>query len=532
MAIPSTQASNASIYTTYGVFLVFGLVVAWRFSNRKEFLAAIRSQPAIPLAFNFIASAMGCGILLTYPEIGIVAGVQGVLVYALSSALPIMLFAFVGPLVRKNCPEGFVLTQWVFQRFGYFAGLYLGILTILTMFLYMASELTSIQALVELLTGMNGLPVVIVECVVTTIYTTWGGFHTSFFTDNVQGVMMTLLLVVVSIAMGTNIEIDRSQIAASGLTGSTRLGWQLLYILPVAIASNDCFLSGFWLRTFASRNDKELKIACAVATVVIFVYLTLCGFTGIIADWSHVYPGDPPQDAYLAFFLIVQTLPSWVVCFVLVFGVALSTAVFDSLQSAMVSSVSNDIFRNKLPTKYVRCLVIVVMIPAIFVALKSPNVLQIFLISDLISAAAMPSILLGLSPHLYFLNGFDIIVSGLGGILTVFIFGCIYYGSASGGGSLLLLMNGLYGDDWSAFGAFVAAPVGSLISLVASVLLRAVVYYTYSKATGTKFTVFKKQFKLPVEMNIVDPINTTEEYACTDEESLRNSGNLVKDAHF
>ncbi|KAK9263226.1 hypothetical protein V1519DRAFT_382958 [Lipomyces tetrasporus] len=56
MAIPSTQASNASIYTTYGVFLVFGLVVAWRFSNRKEFLAAIRSQPAIPLAFNFIAS--------------------------------------------------------------------------------------------------------------------------------------------------------------------------------------------------------------------------------------------------------------------------------------------------------------------------------------------------------------------------------------------------------------------------------------------------------------------------------------------
>ncbi|KAK9333153.1 hypothetical protein V1520DRAFT_271044 [Lipomyces starkeyi] len=56
MAIPSTQISNACIYTTYGVFLVFGLLVAWKFSNRKEFLAAIRSQPAIPLAFNFIAS--------------------------------------------------------------------------------------------------------------------------------------------------------------------------------------------------------------------------------------------------------------------------------------------------------------------------------------------------------------------------------------------------------------------------------------------------------------------------------------------
>ncbi|KAK9370201.1 hypothetical protein V1509DRAFT_330234 [Lipomyces kononenkoae] len=56
MGIPSPQASNACMFTTYGVFLVFGLLVAWRYSNKKEFLAAIKSQPAIPLAFNFVAS--------------------------------------------------------------------------------------------------------------------------------------------------------------------------------------------------------------------------------------------------------------------------------------------------------------------------------------------------------------------------------------------------------------------------------------------------------------------------------------------
>ncbi|KAK9465975.1 hypothetical protein V1512DRAFT_29731 [Lipomyces arxii] len=455
---------------------------------------------------------MGCGILLTYPEIGIVAGVQGVLVYALSSSLPIMLFALVGPLVRRSCPEGFVLTQWVFQRFGYLPGLYLGVLTILTMFLYMASELTSIQQLVELLTGVNGLPIVIVECVVTTIYTTWGGFQTSFFTDNVQGIMMTLLLVVVAIAMGTNIDIDRAQIAASNLTGSTKLGWQLLYILPVAIASNDCFMSGFWLRTFASRNDKELYIACGLATFVIFVYLLLTGFTGIIADWAHIYPGDPPQDAYLAFFLIVQTLPKWVICFVLVFGVALSTAVMDSLQSAMVSSVSNDIFRNKLHDMYVRALVIVVMVPAVVVALRSPNVLQIYLISDLISAAAMPSILLGLVPQLYFINGFDVIISGCGGVLTVFIFGCIYYGTAKQGAGLLIMLNGLYGDDWSAFGAFVAAPIGALLFLVGSVLARCAFYYILSKFTDRPFTVFDKPPPAATELNDVADMDEITEY--------------------
>ncbi|KAK9477958.1 hypothetical protein V1514DRAFT_343254 [Lipomyces japonicus] len=443
---------------------------------------------------------MGSGILLTYPEIGVVAGVQGVLVYALTSALPIMLFALFGPRIRKQCPEGFVLTEWVFKRFGYIPGLYLGILTILTMFLYMVSELTSIQYAVQLLTGMNGLAVIIVECVVCTIYTTWGGFQTSFFTDNVQGIMMTLLLVVVSIAIGANVDIDTAQIAASGLTKSTKLGWQLLYILFIAVASNDCFLSGFWLRTFASRTDKELYIACGIATFVLFVYLTLVGFTGIIADWSHLYPGNPPQDPSLAFFIVLNTLPKWVIGFVLVFIVALSTAVFDSLQSAMVSSISNDIFRNKLPIIYIRGFVALVLAPTIVVALKSPNVLQIFLISDLISSAAMPSILLGLSNHMYFLNGFDIIVSGCGGILTVFIFGVIYYGNVHEGGALLILENGLYGDDWSAFGAFLAAPVGALLFLAGSVLLRAIVMWTYSKIFSTEFTVFKRKELFSAEL--------------------------------
>ncbi|KAK7208540.1 hypothetical protein BZA70DRAFT_234740 [Myxozyma melibiosi] len=516
MGYISLRAANACVYTTYGVFLVLGLYVAWRFRGRKEFLAALRSQPPIPLAFNFLASGeffwitchftelettMGCGILLTYPQIGIVAGIQGVLVYALSSSLPIMLFAFVGPLVRKRCPEGFVLTEWVFQRFGYLAGLYLGVLTILTMFLYMASELTSIQYMVEYLTGVNGLAVMIVECVVTTIYTTFGGFHTSFFTDNIQGVMMTLLLIIVSIAMGTQIDIDTSYIKESGLTGSTKLGWQLIYILPIAIASNDCFLSGFWLRTFASRNDKELYISTGIATFLIFVYLTLTGFTGIIADWAHIWPGSDDEDSSLAFFMLVETLPGWVCGFVLVFGVALSTAVLDSLQSAMVSSVSNDIFRNKLSSIYVRAMVVVVMIPAVFVATKAPNVLSIFLIADLISAAVMPSILLGLVPHLYFMNGFDVIVSGCGGVLTVFLFGLVYYdGDVNSAGGLLLLKDGLYNDDWSAFGAFVAAPVGALLWLVGAVVVRAAAMWVYSKVAGVPYKVFDKPAPSPTEL--------------------------------
>ena len=58
------------------------------------------------------AIALGSGILFSYPEISTIAGVQGLIVYTLSSSLPLLVFGFLGPIVRRKCPEGFVLTEW------------------------------------------------------------------------------------------------------------------------------------------------------------------------------------------------------------------------------------------------------------------------------------------------------------------------------------------------------------------------------------------------------------------------------------
>jgi cAMP phosphodiesterase len=53
------------------------------------------------------------------------------------------------------------------------------------MFLYMVAELSALQQIVNLLTGLNGLPVVIVECAVTTIYTCkTGQFQTELAMTN------------------------------------------------------------------------------------------------------------------------------------------------------------------------------------------------------------------------------------------------------------------------------------------------------------------------------------------------------------
>ena len=76
-------------------------------------------------------TALGSGILFSYPEISTIAGVQGLVVYALSSSLPLLIFGFLGPIIRKKCPEGFVLTEWTRQRYGVVTALYLSLLTYL-----------------------------------------------------------------------------------------------------------------------------------------------------------------------------------------------------------------------------------------------------------------------------------------------------------------------------------------------------------------------------------------------------------------
>ena len=323
---------------------------------------------------------------------------------------------------------------------------------LVTLFLYMVAELSALQQIVNALTGLNGLPAVIVECAVTTIYTSLGGFRISFITDNIQGAMVVGLIILGIITVGVETHIEKSLVASSGLLGPSLLGWQLIYILPVAILTNDFFISGFWMRTFASKTDKDLVIGTSIGTVAVTIMLTLVGATGLLATWTGAWPGNPPQSGSIAFFLLLEQLPAWVVGIILIMTVSLSTAAFDSLQSGMVSTGSNDLFRNKLNLWWIRLAVVLVIFPVVAVALKSPSVLQIYLISDLVSASSIPVLVIGLSSRCYWWRGFEVVVGGLGGLLTVFVFGAIYFGNARDGANLLLLEGGLYANDWSVFG--------------------------------------------------------------------------------
>ena len=299
--------------------------------------------------------------------------------------------------------------------------------------------------------------------------------------------MVVGLIVLAVITVGVETHIDRKLIESSGLTKASLLGWQLIYILPVAVLTNDFFISGFWMRTFASKTDRDLRLGVSLAMAVVTCILVLVGISGLLAAWSGAWPGNPPQDGSIALFLLFERLPAWVIGIVLIMIVSLSTAAFDSFQSAMVSTGSNDFFRNRLGIWWIRAAVVLVIFPVVVVALRSPDILQIYLISDLISASTIPVLVIGLSDRCYWWRGWEVVAGGCGGILTVFIFGTIYYGNAQDGAKLLLLEGGLYAEDWSVFGAFVAAPVGGLLWAFGAFVGRVCLLWMLAKARGERF---------------------------------------------
>lgn len=76
---------------------------------------------------------MGSGILFAYPQLATIAGVQGLLVYAFASAGPLLIFAALGPIIRRKAPDGFVLTEWTRQRYGLVTALFLSFMSLVTM---------------------------------------------------------------------------------------------------------------------------------------------------------------------------------------------------------------------------------------------------------------------------------------------------------------------------------------------------------------------------------------------------------------
>lgn len=407
---------------------------------------------------------MGCGVFTTFPQIANSFGYYGLFIYSFCLALPIFGFSFFGSLIRKKCSNGFILINWINKRYGNFASYLISFFSCFTMFMFIVAELASLNKAIESLTNLNPIPILVAECLITTFYTIIGGFQISFITEIFQSTLVLILILASSILIGFNIKNESIKIFHENFFEFDKYLFFLFYILFIAIITNDCFMSGFWLRTFASKSDKHLLAGCTMASLAIFTITILLGITGIISVSKNLTTIND-KNGFKSFYIFINQMPSYIVGFVLTIIVILSTCTFQALQSALTSTIHNDFFSKKKNFLYSKIIICLITLITLIISLTCSNdILQLFLIADLTSSSVIPSLFLGFHKFFNFLNGFDIIFGSLASFFAVFLFGFYYYKNYVDGLKLLLLWNGIYNKkDLGPFFAFLIAPISSIV---------------------------------------------------------------------
>ena len=428
------------ITSSIAYILLFGSLAffAWlgyRESSENEldtdfFLSARGSQNWIMIGLSLFASGMGIWILFGPSEVGYYGGFYDVFGYALSSATPFILLAYLGPIIRKLTPDGVTLADFVRQKMGRPMQLYVGVISLIYMFTFMFAEYIAIGRAVEFLSGIDFLiPIICVACV-TTFYTVIGGLPVSIKTDRIQSLFIIWLVICVVLLI-FNEGLSGTITDAQAYTPED-IEWDWYHgsisdystfkaglALVLAITAAEMFSQGNWQRTWASKDDNSLQKGAIMASILCFITVLLFGFLGTVTAGRGAI-----NDPSIAFFELISNYPEPVLAMLLVLGVALVCSSIDTLQNAIVAVISRDLTDSKFNIQQARYAVIATAPIAILLAWyyseDALSVFRVFLVADIFAAATVLPIFLSLSNRVTANGG---LIGAIFGLISVVIYG-------------------------------------------------------------------------------------------------------------
>ena len=395
--------------------------------DNDSFLSARNSQNWVMIGLSLFASGMGIWLLFGPSEVGYYGGFYDVFGYALSSATPFLLLAYVGPLLRNLTPQGVTLADFVRQKMGRPMQLYVGIISILYMFTFMFAEYIAIGRAVEFLSGIDFLVPIILVAIVTTFYTVVGGLPVSIKTDRIQSYfIMWLIISIILLIFNEGVTDVLDDAKAYNPEDSWSIGsisdfstFEAGLALVLAITAAEMFSQGNWQRTWASENDDSLRKGALLASGLCFIAVLLFGFMGTVAAGRGAV-----LDPSITFFDLIKDYDVPFLAMFLVLGVALVCSSIDTLQNAIIAVISRDLTDSKYDvtqTRYVAILAApIALLLAWYYADDALSVFRIFLVADLFAAATVLPVFLSLSNRVTPNGG---LVGAIFGLVSVVLYG-------------------------------------------------------------------------------------------------------------
>lgn len=397
----------------------------------EDFISARKSTGALSSMATVTATVLGAWILFSPAEAATWAGITAVICYAIGQASPILAFTVVGTKLRSLMPNGHSLNEFVWFRYGKLMYITALLIVVLYMFTFLAAELGAISRALEFVTGVPLIITMILVVVSTLVYTVYGGLRVSIFTDKIQLLIIIPLFVVLFLYTlnslgGLENSLGDLRSGSSLLDFKNQVGIEFGITLIIAILAANLFHQGFWQRIYAAKSDQDIYKGFIIAAIIVIPMIILSGFFGLWAV-SQGLVTDHHTASISLFVLAQDILPTSILIILSVLALMLVMSSMDSLINGITSIFTSDLlkiypsFNATALLRYSRFITIGLVIPAMFVGWAFQSVLYLFLIADLVCAAAVVPIFFGMYSNK--LNGVGCFVSTIAGI----IFGALFF---------------------------------------------------------------------------------------------------------
>lgn len=374
-----------------------------------DYMTARNSQGATTIGLSFLASGMGAWILFAPPEVGAFVGPVALAGYAVGAALPFIVFAMLGPVIRRQMPEGRSISEFAERRFGKGMRRWVSLISVLYMSCFLAAELTAIGAITGLLSDLNGQIVIIGVAVTTLVYTTWGGLRASLATDRWQALLLMALLAAVLFVDWKHLPAVADSAELPGIPFWSAVSVALTLVLAVTAAN--LFHQGYWQRVWAARDSSSLWKGALLGGGTTILVVAVVGGLGMSAAMAGLELGQPP----IPFFALINEAPQWLGAVALVLAVTLVASSVDTLQNGIASLAVAE--KAALTLAGARWVTVALMVPVVVIALQGASVLRLFLIADLLCATAIIPILMGLWPRVTTAAALSGVLAGVAGAI-------------------------------------------------------------------------------------------------------------------
>jgi len=435
--------------------------------DQDSYLSARGTQNSLRIGLSLFASGMGIWILFGPSEVGYYGGFWDVVGYALSSATPFLLLAYVGPMIRERLPGGVTLADYVRMRIGRPMQIYVGLISVAYMFTFLFAEFTAIGKAMEILGNMDPLIPMVAVGAVTSAYTAYGGLPASLRTDRLQAwVVIWLIVVLLLILFGGDIGSLISDAKAYNPEDDWSIG-SMSYMdsfssglaLIVAITAAEMFSQGNWQRAWASEDDEALKKGALIAAGLVLPLVFVMGVLGtVVAGQGAV------EDPSAAFFNLIMDAHILVIAAFVVLGIALVCSSVDTLQNAVVASISRDLADGNMDLRQARIATLGMIPVAIYFASTTDalSVFAIFLFADLLATATVLPVFLTLWDRI---DSRAALAGAICGLLSVVAYGTVTADLSTGVDYLTSPTNI---DGWSPnLYVFLSALIGSGVVTIA-----------------------------------------------------------------